>query len=111
LPPQLEGETERFDVVMMVPNESILVSISADASAGYILSRAGQDEFASAGEAVADPTFTIDDPAYSDYTITGVPVGPAAAAPEPATWAPLELGFAGLGFMGRKAKSNVLLAA
>jgi hypothetical protein len=39
-------------------------------------------------------------------------VGPAAAAPEPATWALLALGFAGLGFMGRsKAKSNVLLAA
>jgi hypothetical protein len=70
---------------MMVPNENILVNISADASAGYILSGAGQDEFASAGEAVADPTFTIDDPAYSDYTITGAPVGPAAAAPEPAS--------------------------
>jgi PEP-CTERM motif len=48
--------------------------------------------------AAADPTFEIDDPAFADYTIEGVPAGPAAtAAPEPATWAMMLLGFAGLG--------------
>jgi len=35
-----------------------------------------------------------------------------AAAPEPATWAMMLLGFAGLGYAGyRKANRNALLAA
>ena len=57
------------------------------------------------GSAYADPTFTIDDPAFADYTIVGVPAGPAAAAtPEPATWAMLLIGFAGLGYTGYQAR-------
>jgi PEP-CTERM motif len=40
------------------------------------------------------------------------PILADAAAPEPATWVMMLLGFAGLGFAGyRKAKRNGLLAA
>jgi hypothetical protein len=111
-PPVLDAQTERFNgVVMMAANEVINVSVVADVQLTYS-SMLGISETAS-GSASADPTFAIDDPAFANYTIVGVPVGPAAtAAPEPATWAMMLLGFAGLGFVGyRKAKGNVLLAA
>ena len=62
-------------------------------------------------EASADPTFVIDEPGYSDYTIEGVPAGPAATAtPEPATWAMMLIGFAGIGFVGYRARKRGLLA-
>jgi hypothetical protein len=98
-------------VVMMAANEVINVSVVADVQLTYS-SMLGISETAS-GSASADPTFAIDDPAFANYTIVGVPVGPAAtAAPEPATSAMMLLGFAGLGFAGyRKAKRNGLFAA
>jgi hypothetical protein len=85
---------------MMAASENINVDIFAGAQFEYSASLAGDPETA-AGSAYADPTFTIGDPAYADYTITGVPERPAAVAtPEPATWAMMLLGFAGLGYAG-----------
>jgi hypothetical protein len=99
--PQVEGETERFsDVVMMAPNEDIQVLVDTQASAEFAASGADQGVQVS-DSAVADPIFEIVDPAFSDYTITGPPAAsaPALSAPEPATWAMMLIGFAGMGFM------------
>jgi len=65
------------------------------------------------GSAYADPTFAIDDPAFAITRLSACRWGPAAAAaPEPATWAMMLPGFAGLGYARyRKAKGNALLAA
>ena len=52
-----------------------------------------------------DPTFSIDDPAYSAFTIVGVPSGIApplaAAVPEPESWAMLLAGFGLVGWTMR----------
>ena len=103
--PDLDGNGDTFDgVVMMEANFDIAVDVEADASAQFAGSSAAFSESAG-GSAYADPTFTIDDPAFADYTIVGVPAGPAAAAtPEPATWAMLLIGFAGLGYTGYQAR-------
>ncbi len=45
-----------------------------------------------------------------DYPFLGVLPG-AAAAPEPSTWALMALGFAGLGFVGRRASRKAAFAA
>jgi PEP-CTERM motif len=111
-PPAVDAETDKFDgVVMMAANEPIEVDLFAEVDVRFA-TILGYSETGSAS-AFADPTFAIDDPAFADYTIVGVPAGPvAAAAPEPATWAMMLLGFAGLGFAGyRKAKRNGHLAA
>ena len=110
-PPVLDAQTERFNgVVMMAANEVINVSVVADVQLTYS-SMLGISETAS-GSASADPTFAIDDPAFANYTIVGVPAGPAAVAtPEPATWAMTLLGFAGLGFAGYRASRKTAPAA
>jgi hypothetical protein len=86
---------------MMAPNEDIQVTVLAQVGAKYDFPFAGQAEKVS-DSAAADPTFNIADPAFSDYTITGVPEGsaPVVAAPEPATCATLLIGFAAIGGMG-----------
>jgi hypothetical protein len=109
--PETGAQTQSFDgVVMMAPNEDIDVLVSAQASAEFA------DQFADQGvkvsdSAAADPTFKIDDASFSAYSITGVPEGsaPVMAAPEPATWAMLLMGFAGMGYMGYwRSRSGVL---
>jgi PEP-CTERM motif len=110
--PDLLGNGDSFDgIVMIEANFDVAVDVFASAQAQFIGSAAFSES--AGGSAYADPTFAIDDPAFADYTITGVPVGPAAAAaPEPATWAMMLLGFAGLGYAKyRKAKGDALLAA
>jgi hypothetical protein len=100
--PQTGSQTVPLDgIVMMAPNEDIDVSVVAQASAEFLNPFADQAEIVS-DSATADPTFQITDPAFSDYAITGVPEGsaPVVAAPEPATWAMLLIGFIGLGTMG-----------
>ncbi len=96
---------------MMEANFDIAVDVVADASARFTGSAAYSES--AGGSAYADPTFAIDDPAFANYTIVGVPAGPAAAAaPEPATWAMMLLGFAGLGLAGyRKAKGAAIVMA
>jgi PEP-CTERM motif len=102
--PVLLGNGESFDgIVMIEANFDVEVDVAASAQAQFIGSAAYSES--AGGSAYADPTFTIDDPAFADYTIVGVPVGPAvAAAPEPATWAMMLLGFAGLGYAGYRRK-------
>jgi hypothetical protein len=82
---------------MMAANEDIEVEVQAGA---LVFFRSALSSATVETAASADPTFEIDDPAFADYTIEGVPAGPAAAAPEPATWAIMLIGFAGLGYAG-----------
>jgi hypothetical protein len=98
--PSVESKSDSFDgVVMMAANEDIKVGIDASANLVYSDLSPVLTETA-VGSAYADPSFEIDDPAYADYTITGVPTGPAAVAtPEASTWAMMLMGFAGLGFL------------
>lgn len=74
--------------------------VLAQASAEFLAPAADQPEIMS-DSAAADPTVQITDPAFSDYAITGVPEGsaPVVAAPEPATWAMMLIGFARMGTM------------
>jgi hypothetical protein len=84
----------------MAPNEDIQVVVDVQAIAEFAASAADQGEKVS-DSAAADPTFKIADPAFTDYTITGAPEAsaPALSVPEPATWATLLIGFAGMGSM------------
>ena len=53
----------------------------------------------------ADPTFSIDDPAFSGFSIVGVPTGsppPGSAVPEPASWVMMVGGFGLLGGVMRR---------
>ena len=97
--PVLLGNTQTFDQeVLIAGNFDVAVDVFASGSAQFTSTYANYTETAEGG-ATADATFVIDKPGYSAYTIEGVPAGPAAAAtPEPATWAMMLLGFAGLGF-------------
>jgi PEP-CTERM motif len=102
--PDLLGNGDSFDgIVMIEANFDVEVDVAASAQAQFIGSAAYSES--AGGSAYADPNFTIDDPAFADYTIVGVPVGPAvAAAPEPATWAMMLLGFAGFGLVSYRSK-------
>jgi PEP-CTERM motif len=99
--PVLLGNTSTFnDEVLIEANFDVSVLVYASAGADFESTYASYTETAEGG-ASADPTFTIDEPGYSAYSIEGVPAGPAAApVPEPATWAMMLLGFAGLGYAG-----------
>jgi hypothetical protein len=103
--PELQSNSETFDEeVMVAANFDILVVVDASAGVQFTNYSAVYPETAVAA-ASADPTFVIDEPGYSAYTIEGVPAGPAAtAAPEPATWAMMLIGFAGLGYAGYRRK-------
>jgi hypothetical protein len=96
---QLLGTSDSFNhTVMMAANEDIEVEVQAGA---LVFFRSALSSATVETAASADPTFEIDDPAFADYTIEGVPAGPAAAAaPEPATWAIMPIGFAGLVYAG-----------
>jgi hypothetical protein len=65
--------------------------------------------------ASADPIFSIDDPAYSGFSIVGVPTGsppPGSAVPEPASWATMVGGLGLLGgLMRRRATPRVASVA
>ena len=97
--PVVSAQSDSFNgVVMMLANQDIDVDVDANATVNYLSTGSAIYTETAVGSAYADPTFVIEDPAYADYTITGVPAGPtAAAAPEASTWAMMLAGFAGLG--------------
>jgi hypothetical protein len=108
--PVLLGNTSKLNQeVLIAANFDVDVRVIASAGEDFESNTASYTETAEGG-ASADPTFVIDEPGYSAYTIEGVSAGPAATAtPEPATWAMMLVGFAGLGFFsyrsGRRAVS------
>jgi hypothetical protein len=102
--PVVLGNTKTFnEEVLVAANFYVAVDVFASATAQFTSPSANYTETVEGG-ASADPTFTIDEPGFSAYTIEGVPAGPAAAAtPEPATWAMMLIGFVGLGVAGWRA--------
>jgi hypothetical protein len=111
--PVLLGHSDSIDQeVLIAANFDVDVRVIASAGAGFESAYTSVTETAEGG-ASADPTFVIDEPGYSAYTIEGVPAGPAAVAtPEPATWAMMLIGFAGLGFAGyRRGRRAAALGA
>jgi hypothetical protein len=104
--PVLLGNTAAFNQeVLIAANFDVDVRVIASASADYEFNTTSITETVEGG-ASADPTFTIDEPGYSAYTIEGVPAGPTAVAtPEPATWAMMLIGFPGIGFAGYRARN------
>jgi hypothetical protein len=99
--PVLLGNTATFnDEVLIEANFDVSVSVYASAGADFESTYASYTETAE-GRASADPTFAIDEPGRSAYTIEGVPAGPAATAtPEPSTGPMMLIGFSGLGYAG-----------
>jgi hypothetical protein len=73
--PDLLGNGDSFDgTVMIEANFDVAVDVFASAQAQFTGPAAAYSESAG-GSAHADPTFAINDPAFADYTIVGVPVG------------------------------------
>jgi hypothetical protein len=106
--PVVLGNSATFNQeIMIAANFDVSINIVASAGAEFESAYAGSLESAEDGASV-DPTFVIDTPGYSAYTLTGLLPDPvAAAAPEPATWAMMLIGFAGLGFAGYRAHKRV----
>lgn len=78
-------------------NSDIQVNVQASAYLEYRALGNGLDPMTLFGHASieADPTFSINDAAFADFTIVGVPTGfaPPSAVPEPQTWAMLLCGL------------------
>jgi hypothetical protein len=106
------GKSEAFNQeVMIEANFDVRVQLIASASAQYTGSTAIETETVETS-ASADPTFAIDEPGFSAYTLEGVPMGATGptgptgpTVPEPATWAMMLIGFAGLGYAGLKRRA------
>ena len=101
------GGSSILDLTIWVySNSDVDVSLDAAVLLRYDALGDGKDPLATYGSIYmeADPTFRIDDPAYSAFSIVGVPDGPAppgtevpgggTAVPEPAGWAVMILGVA-----------------
>jgi hypothetical protein len=100
-----DGAGVTFDQTIWVwSNSDISVILGASAQVIYDALGGGLDPMSTFGDVSAqvDPIFTIDDAAYSAFSIVGVPTGAAppstpGGVPEPASWALL---LAGVGAVG-----------
>ena len=93
-------------------NSDISVEIFAGAALKYNFD-GGTSSIFGGVSASADPTFTIDDPAYSAFKIVGVPndpMPPIGAVPEPANWAMLVAGIGMVGGAMRRRRVDVRFA-
>lgn len=100
-------------VYRFLSNTDITVNLHADAGFNYLNPYATEahPQFANV-TARADPTFTIDDSAFSDFSIVGVPGGyavPPSAVPEPTTWAMMIGGFGLVSSAMRRRRTRVHL--
>jgi hypothetical protein len=111
------GGGDSFDTVVWVySNTNINVSLTASTLLRYTAEGIGSNApiFATVS-AETDPVFSIDDPAYSGFTIVGVPTGSpppgsAGGVPEPASWAMMLAGFGLAGSSIRARRQRVVLA-
>ena len=78
--PDTAAHTDSFSqVVMFRADEPIHVLVAANAGTtygNYGVANGSPSPETAVARASADPTFTIEDPAFADYTIEGVPTGP-----------------------------------
>jgi PEP-CTERM motif len=88
--------------IYVQPDTDILITMYAESSVISGPGSLGSPGFGRASSGVfLDPTFEID-PAYASlYTLEGLPAGAVAAAPEPATWAMMAVGFGLVGGLMR----------
>ena len=108
------GSSALDQTIWFWSNSDIIVTLDASALLKY--TSEGNSPLATFGSisAEVDPTFTIDDPAFSGFSIVGVPTGSppptAGAVPEPASWAMMLGGFGLIGgAMRRGGTANVRL--
>jgi hypothetical protein len=87
------------------------VPMTAAANSEILAASGGYSDWIFVG--VEDSRVTADDD-WNDtiYAFQGVaPVGTSPTVPEPSTWAMMLVGFAGLGFVGHRARKSVAAAA
>lgn len=86
------------EYIWVQSNTDIAVHLDASAQLIYRLTTVPPENTFATVAASADPTFSIDDPAYAGFTIVGLPSGsappPIPGVPEPSTWAMLVAGLA-----------------
>ena len=101
-------------VYYFLSNTDITVSLHAEAGFDYLNSYdPGIGAQYGSVNALADPTFTIADSAFSGFSIVGVPgsdVAPPSGVPEPANWAMMVGGFGLLGSAMRRRRASVRFA-
>jgi hypothetical protein len=100
------GAGDSFDTTVWVYSDSdINVTLNTSALVQYQADGTAAGAVFGSVEAETDPIFSIDDPAFSGFTISGVPTGSpptAGGVPEPASWAMMVAGFGMAGAMLRK---------
>jgi len=101
-----------FQILQILPNVEYEVSLGAHA--GAEVNASSQTSEQATASAAIDPTFTISPSCAcaNDYQLTfspGINNGPSAA-PEPATWAMMLMGFSGLG-VAMRSRRKVSTAA
>ncbi len=89
-------------VIWVYSNSDVNVNVGANADVIYNAHGIPPESTFATAYASADPVFSIDDPAYTGFTIEGVPAGSPPPVPEPATWALFLGGLLGIGSLARR---------
>jgi len=88
----MNGDSQLINrrIYLFLSNTDINVTLSSQVSLNYLpVYDVGTSTQFGVVTASADPTFTIEDPAFSDFSILGVP----SAVPEPASWMLMAIGL------------------